>query len=82
MGMTPNELELTEVENHYPTDRVPREMKEKAVAERLLEKLIDTKWVEKNAWNNRWLPQCVFFFFFEWLYIVCSNLSFNIDSRG
>uniref|UniRef100_A0A4W4H3K7 DH domain-containing protein n=1 Tax=Electrophorus electricus TaxID=8005 RepID=A0A4W4H3K7_ELEEL len=31
MGMTPNEHELTEVENHYPTDRVPREMKEKAV---------------------------------------------------
>ncbi|TSK20241.1 Rho guanine nucleotide exchange factor 1 [Bagarius yarrelli] len=42
MGMTPNEHELTEVENHYPTDRVPREMKEKAVAERLLEKLIET----------------------------------------
>ncbi|XP_058232194.1 rho guanine nucleotide exchange factor 1b isoform X2 [Hemibagrus wyckioides] len=42
MGMTPNELELNEVENHYPTDRVPRDMKEKAVAERLLEKLTDT----------------------------------------
>ncbi|XP_053468060.1 rho guanine nucleotide exchange factor 1b isoform X4 [Ictalurus furcatus] len=42
MGMTPNEQELTEVENHYPTDRVPREMKEKAVAERLLEKLTET----------------------------------------
>ncbi|XP_053083861.1 rho guanine nucleotide exchange factor 1b isoform X2 [Pangasianodon hypophthalmus] len=42
MGMTPNELELGEVENHYPTDRVPREMKEKAVAERLLEKLTET----------------------------------------
>ncbi|XP_060756147.1 rho guanine nucleotide exchange factor 1b isoform X2 [Neoarius graeffei] len=42
MGMTPNEQELAEVENHYPTDRVPREMKEKAVAERLLEKLTET----------------------------------------
>ncbi|KAF5904333.1 rho guanine nucleotide exchange factor 1 isoform X5, partial [Clarias magur] len=41
MGMTPNEQELNEVENHYPTDRVPREMKEKAVAERLLEKLTE-----------------------------------------
>lgn len=43
MGMTPNEHELNEVENHYPTDRVPREMKEKAVAERLLEKLTESK---------------------------------------
>ncbi|XP_072547891.1 rho guanine nucleotide exchange factor 1 isoform X2 [Salminus brasiliensis] len=42
MGMTPNEQELNQVENHYPTDRVPREMKEKAVAEMLLEKLSDT----------------------------------------
>ncbi|KAM9436305.1 rho guanine nucleotide exchange factor 1 isoform 1-T1 [Clarias gariepinus] len=42
MGMTPNEQELIEVESHYPTDRVPREMKEKAVAERLLEKLTET----------------------------------------
>ncbi|KAF7691884.1 rho guanine nucleotide exchange factor 1b isoform X2 [Silurus meridionalis] len=42
MGMTPNELELAEVENHYHSDRVPRDMKEKAVAERLLEKLTET----------------------------------------
>ncbi|XP_066529177.1 rho guanine nucleotide exchange factor 1 isoform X2 [Hoplias malabaricus] len=42
MGMTPNEQELRQVENHYPTDRVPREMKEKAVAEMLLEKLSDS----------------------------------------
>lgn len=41
MGMTPNEQELVQVENHYPTDRVPREMKEKAVAEMLYEKLLD-----------------------------------------
>uniref|UniRef100_A0A8B9H2F3 Rho guanine nucleotide exchange factor (GEF) 1b n=1 Tax=Astyanax mexicanus TaxID=7994 RepID=A0A8B9H2F3_ASTMX len=41
MGMTPNEQELSQVENHYPTDRVPREMKEKAVAEMLYEKLSD-----------------------------------------
>uniref|UniRef100_A0AAY4BWG4 Regulator of G protein signalling-like domain-containing protein n=1 Tax=Denticeps clupeoides TaxID=299321 RepID=A0AAY4BWG4_9TELE len=39
MGMTPNENELVEVENHYNTDRVPREMKEKAVAEMLLDKM-------------------------------------------
>lgn len=45
MGMTPNERELYEVENHYPTDRVPIEMKEKAVAEMLLEKLFEAKWV-------------------------------------
>ncbi|KAI4883625.1 hypothetical protein NFI96_012917 [Prochilodus magdalenae] len=41
MGMTPNEQELIQVENHYQTDRVPREMKEKAVAEMLLERLSD-----------------------------------------
>ncbi|XP_030639281.1 rho guanine nucleotide exchange factor 1 [Chanos chanos] len=39
MGMTPNESELAEVENHYPTDRVPMEMKEKAMAEGLLDKM-------------------------------------------
>ncbi|XP_047454448.1 rho guanine nucleotide exchange factor 1b isoform X2 [Mugil cephalus] len=39
MGMTPNEAELLDVENHYPTDRVPMEMKEKSVAENLLEKM-------------------------------------------
>ncbi|XP_062841545.1 rho guanine nucleotide exchange factor 1b isoform X2 [Trichomycterus rosablanca] len=42
MGMTPNESELTEVENHRPTERVPRDMKEKAVAERLVEKLFES----------------------------------------
>ncbi|XP_076868856.1 rho guanine nucleotide exchange factor 1 isoform X3 [Brachyhypopomus gauderio] len=42
MGMTPNEHELIEVENHYPTDRVPTEMKEKAVAEMLLERLSES----------------------------------------
>ncbi|KAL7835707.1 hypothetical protein SRHO_G00280540 [Serrasalmus rhombeus] len=41
MGMTPNEHELSQVENHYQTDRVPREMKEKAVAEMLLERLLE-----------------------------------------
>uniref|UniRef100_A0A8D0A4P4 Rho guanine nucleotide exchange factor (GEF) 1 n=1 Tax=Sander lucioperca TaxID=283035 RepID=A0A8D0A4P4_SANLU len=39
MGMTPNEAELIDVENHYPTDRVPMEMKEKSVAENLLDKI-------------------------------------------
>ncbi|XP_036372012.1 rho guanine nucleotide exchange factor 1-like [Megalops cyprinoides] len=41
MGMTPSEHELMEVENHHPTERIPTEMKEKAVAENLLEKLSD-----------------------------------------
>ncbi|XP_008288285.1 rho guanine nucleotide exchange factor 1 isoform X4 [Stegastes partitus] len=43
MGMTPNEAELIDVENHYPTDRVPMEMKEKSVAENLLEKMSETQ---------------------------------------
>ncbi|XDV40299.1 hypothetical protein PO909_009410 [Leuciscus waleckii] len=41
MGMTPNEHELSDVESHRPTDRIPMEMKEKAVAESLLEKMVD-----------------------------------------
>ncbi|KAM6967633.1 rho guanine nucleotide exchange factor 1 [Aplochiton taeniatus] len=41
MGMTPNETELIEVENHHHTDRIPKEMKEKAVAETLLDKISD-----------------------------------------
>ncbi|KAM7421182.1 hypothetical protein PAMA_015372 [Pampus argenteus] len=43
MGMTPNEAELIDVENHYPTDRIPREMKEKSVAETLLDKMSETQ---------------------------------------
>lgn len=43
MGMTPNEHELSDVESHRPTDRIPMEMKEKAVAETLLEKMVDAK---------------------------------------
>nr|XP_020445749.1 rho guanine nucleotide exchange factor 1 isoform X3 [Monopterus albus] len=43
MGMTPNEAELIDVENHYPTDRVPLEMKEKSVAENLLDKMSETQ---------------------------------------
>lgn len=43
MGMTPNEAELVDVESHYPTDRVPREMKEKSVAENLLEKMSESQ---------------------------------------
>uniref|UniRef100_A0A7N9B1X8 Rho guanine nucleotide exchange factor (GEF) 1 n=1 Tax=Mastacembelus armatus TaxID=205130 RepID=A0A7N9B1X8_9TELE len=39
MGMTPNAAELLDVESHYPTDRVPMEMKEKSVAENLLDKM-------------------------------------------
>lgn len=45
MGMTPNEAELIDVENHYPTDRVPKSMKEKSVAENLLEKMAESQWV-------------------------------------
>ncbi|XP_067304728.1 rho guanine nucleotide exchange factor 1 isoform X3 [Pseudorasbora parva] len=41
MGMTPNERELSDVESHRPTDRIPMEMKEKAVAESMLEKMVD-----------------------------------------
>lgn len=45
MGMTPNEAELIDVESHYPTDRIPMEMKEKSVAENLLDKMSETQWV-------------------------------------
>ncbi|KAJ8005247.1 hypothetical protein DPEC_G00144660 [Dallia pectoralis] len=41
MGMTPNELELIEVESHHHTDRITTDMKEKAVAETLLDKMYD-----------------------------------------
>ncbi|KAA0703298.1 Rho guanine nucleotide exchange factor 1 [Triplophysa tibetana] len=41
MGMTPNELQLNDVESHRPTDRIPMEMKEKAVAESLLERMVE-----------------------------------------
>lgn len=41
MGMTPNEWELNDVESHRPTDRIPMDMKEKAVAESLLEKMVE-----------------------------------------
>lgn len=44
MGMTPNEAELIDVESHYPTDRIPMEMKEKSVAENLLDKMSETQW--------------------------------------
>ncbi|XP_034468206.1 rho guanine nucleotide exchange factor 1b isoform X6 [Hippoglossus hippoglossus] len=43
MGMTPNEAELVDVESHYPTDRIPIEMKEKSVAENLLDKMSETQ---------------------------------------
>lgn len=43
MGMTPNEAELMDVESHYPTDRIPMEMKEKSVAENLLDKMSETQ---------------------------------------
>lgn len=41
MGMTPYEHELIEVENHRATERIPLEMKEKAMAETLLDKMFD-----------------------------------------
>ncbi|XP_014840905.1 PREDICTED: rho guanine nucleotide exchange factor 1 isoform X10 [Poecilia mexicana] len=43
MGMTLCEEQVMDVENHYPTDRVPLEMKEKSVAENLLEKMFDSQ---------------------------------------
>ncbi|XP_037532788.1 rho guanine nucleotide exchange factor 1b [Nematolebias whitei] len=43
MGMTLNENELIDVESHYPTDRVPMEMKEKSMAEYLLERMFETQ---------------------------------------
>ncbi|XP_022620367.1 rho guanine nucleotide exchange factor 1 isoform X3 [Seriola dumerili] len=43
MGMTPNEAELVDVESHYSTDRIPVEMKEKSVAENLLDKMSETQ---------------------------------------
>ncbi|XP_061573178.1 rho guanine nucleotide exchange factor 1b isoform X2 [Cololabis saira] len=43
MGMTPNECELVDVESHYPTDRIPMDMKEKSVAENLLERMSETQ---------------------------------------
>ncbi|XP_005464001.1 rho guanine nucleotide exchange factor 1 isoform X5 [Oreochromis niloticus] len=43
MGMTLCEAELNDVDSHYPTDRVPMEMKEKSVAENLLEKMSETQ---------------------------------------
>uniref|UniRef100_A0A8C6WND4 Rho guanine nucleotide exchange factor (GEF) 1b n=1 Tax=Neogobius melanostomus TaxID=47308 RepID=A0A8C6WND4_9GOBI len=42
MGMTPCEAELMDVENHYPTDRIPMEMKEKSVAENILDKMAES----------------------------------------
>ncbi|XP_039886188.1 rho guanine nucleotide exchange factor 1b isoform X7 [Simochromis diagramma] len=43
MGMTLSEAELNDVDSHYPTDRVPTDMKEKSVAENLLEKMSETQ---------------------------------------
>ncbi|KAI1886277.1 hypothetical protein AGOR_G00212350 [Albula goreensis] len=39
MGMTPSEAGLLEVESYQPTDKVTQEMKERAVAEALLDKM-------------------------------------------
>uniref|UniRef100_A0A8C9SJL1 Rho guanine nucleotide exchange factor (GEF) 1 n=1 Tax=Scleropages formosus TaxID=113540 RepID=A0A8C9SJL1_SCLFO len=39
MGMTRHESELLEVESHHATERIPTEMKEKAVAETLLDRM-------------------------------------------
>lgn len=43
MGMTLSEAELNDVDSHYPTDRIPTDMKEKSVAENLLEKMSETQ---------------------------------------
>lgn len=45
MGMTLNEAQLIDVERHYHTDRIPMEMKEKSVAENLLDKMSETQLV-------------------------------------
>ncbi|KPP73102.1 rho guanine nucleotide exchange factor 1-like, partial [Scleropages formosus] len=42
MGMTRHESELLEVESHHATERIPTEMKEKAVAETLLDRMADS----------------------------------------
>ncbi|KAG9355361.1 hypothetical protein JZ751_000199 [Albula glossodonta] len=56
MGMTPNEHELMEVESHHSTDRIPTEMKEKAVAENLLEKLAENQQTLKGDGTVEWHP--------------------------
>ncbi|XP_018587746.1 rho guanine nucleotide exchange factor 1 isoform X3 [Scleropages formosus] len=43
MGMTRHESELLEVESHHATERIPTEMKEKAVAETLLDRMADSQ---------------------------------------
>lgn len=43
MGMTPCEAELIDVESHYPTDRIPMEMKEKSVAENILDRMAESQ---------------------------------------
>uniref|UniRef100_A0A8C1NDK4 Rho guanine nucleotide exchange factor (GEF) 1b n=1 Tax=Cyprinus carpio TaxID=7962 RepID=A0A8C1NDK4_CYPCA len=58
MGMTPNERELNDVESHRPTDRIPMEMKEKAVAESLLEKMVESKDCNHHYLNN-FVLQCL-----------------------
>ncbi|TRY84549.1 hypothetical protein DNTS_001302 [Danionella cerebrum] len=53
MGMTPNEHELNDVESHRPTDRIPMDMKEKAVAENLLERMVEAKHFTKQYEGRR-----------------------------
>ncbi|XP_028984266.1 rho guanine nucleotide exchange factor 1b isoform X2 [Betta splendens] len=43
MGMTPNEAQLNDVDSHHHTDRITMEMKEKSVAENLLDKMSETQ---------------------------------------
>ncbi|XP_010781030.1 rho guanine nucleotide exchange factor 1-like [Notothenia coriiceps] len=43
MGMTPSEADLSDVESHNSTNRIPREMKERSVAENLLDKMSETQ---------------------------------------
>lgn len=52
MGMTLSENELIDVENHYPTERIPMESKEKSTAENLLEKMIETQWVAVSSFQE------------------------------
>ncbi|KAJ4931384.1 hypothetical protein JOQ06_025681 [Pogonophryne albipinna] len=60
MGMTPSEADLSDVESHNSTNRIPREMKERSVAENLLDKMSEThpkiKLTELVIWrgNSHW----------------------------
>ncbi|KAG9337714.1 hypothetical protein JZ751_028211 [Albula glossodonta] len=51
MGMTPSEAGLLEVESYQPTDKVTQEMKERAVAEALLDKMSEMQSRETQSFQ-------------------------------